>query len=426
MMFSRDGSRMAIRSIAAAGTGLVLMLSSRTTLAVTFPQDAQWVPLTCNGAVLTDAVGEVQPPAIDVVGDASDPAAYVFMDTTSLFLRLRMNATAMQNANTFDPYAWLCLIRTPGTPGSYLVWDGIDGIVKPNEVELLQNTQPKPGNFTQQPANGSVATYGIAANARQVAATSTLGGNPNVYVDWAVALSDLDKVGIMPSTPLTFICGTSKTQKILDGDIVGDEQNCSGGVLDPVTCSGGACSACTTAAACGPSCTACGGATPKCNPAYGCVASCTSDAQCSGATPVCDTTRGVCVGCTSNASCSAGTTCNTASGLCVGCSSNANCPAGTYCDTGSATCTPCSQGASTCTGPGASSGGNVLANGSIEGGSCACDVVGVGASPGGLAGIALGIAAALMRRRTRKSRHRGRRSRAAAGTAHECARHQHL
>lgn len=401
MMLSGDASRMVTRFIAAFGTGVALMLASQAALAVTFPQDAQWVPLTCNGAPLTDAAGEVQPAAIDAVGDASDPAAYVFMDGTSLFFRLRMNATAMQSGNTFEPYAWLCLIRTPATPGSYLVWDGIDGIVKPNEVTLLQNTQPKPGNFTQQPANGAIATYVISTSARQVAAASTIGGNPNVYVDWAVALSDLGNVGITSSTPLTFICGTSKTEKILDGDIIGDEQGCSGGVLDPVTCRGGACSTCTTASACGPSCVACGGATPKCNPAFGCVASCTSDSQCSGATPVCDTTSGACVGCTSTASCSSGTTCNTATGLCVGCSSNANCPAGTYCDTGSLTCRPCSQGASTCTGPGASSGGNVLANGSIQGGSCACDVVSVGGSPGGLVGIALGIAVALMRKRAR-------------------------
>jgi hypothetical protein len=95
------------------------------------------------------------------------------------------------------------------------------GLRKPNEVELLQNTQPKPGNFTQQPANSVVATYGITMNARQVAATSTLGANPNVFVDCAVALSDLAKVGVMSSTPLTFICGTSKTEKVLEGDIVG-------------------------------------------------------------------------------------------------------------------------------------------------------------------------------------------------------------
>lgn len=402
MMFSRNASRLAIRAIAAVGVGLMLMVAPRRTLAATFPRDAQWVPLTCNGAVLTDVAGEVQPPAIDAVGDALDPAAYVFMDGTSLFFRLRMNATAMPGANTFDPYAWLCLIRTPSTPGSYLAWDGVDGIVMPNEVELLQNTQPRPGNFTQQPATGAIATYSIATNARQVAATSNLGGNPNVFVDWAVALSDLANVGITPSTPLTFICGTSKTRMILDGDVIGDEQSCGGGVLDPVQCNGGACSTCTTDRACGPSCTVCGGQTPRCNPAVGCVASCTSDVQCSGATPVCDTMRGACVACTSNATCLAGTMCNTASGLCAGCLSNANCSAGTYCDTGSGTCTPCPQGASTCTGPG-SGPANVLANGSIKGGPGACGVAGTGtgSSPGGFAGIALGIAAALMRKRMR-------------------------
>jgi Cys-rich repeat protein len=119
----------------------------------------------------------------------------------------------------------------------------------------------------------------------------------------------------------------------------------------------------------------------------------------------------VCVGCTSNASCPSGTTCNTASGLCVGCTSNANCPGGTYCDMGSGACTPCPAGDTSCAGPGGGGpgAGNVLANGSIEGGSCACDVVGrSGASPGGLAALGIGIVAAL-RARARRARRRVKR-----------------
>jgi hypothetical protein len=332
------------------------------------------------------------------------------MDGAYLFLRLRMN-TAIQNASTFDPYAWACLLRTASTPGSYLVWDGVNGLVNPNDVELLQNTQPQRGNPTRQPANSVVNTYPIATNARQVAAGSNIGGNPNFFVDWAVALSDLAKVGITNSTPMTLICGSSKTQRILDGDIIGDEQGCPGTIYDPVQCAGGNCSTCGTARACGPDCTTCGGAAPMCNPAFGCFAACNRDQQCSGATPVCDRARGFCVGCDSNATCAAGTTCNTQSGFCVGCTSNTACRGGTYCDLGSGTCTPCAQGASTCTGPGngggssgASNGGpgNVLANGSIEGGACACDIVGGGSSSGVAAVLALGMASALRARRRRR------------------------
>jgi Cys-rich repeat protein len=393
----------------AAGTGLAVVLTARPSHALTFPRDAQWIPLTCNGQVVTDVAGEVQPPAVDVVGDAADPAGYFYMDSANLFLRLRMNATGSPDAGTYDPDAWACLLRTANTPDSYLAWDGVDGLAMPSDVELLQNTQPKPGIATQQPATMVVATYPVATNAREIAATTNLGGNPNFFVDWAVSLSDLAKVGITPSTPVTFICGTSKTQHVLDGDIVGDEQACPGGFYDAMQCPGGNCTTCTTPAACGPNCTACGGATPRCDPAIGCVAACTSNAQCSGATPVCDTARGLCVECTSNANCPSGTTCNAASGLCVGCTSNASCPAGTYCDTASGTCTPCAQGAPSCTGPGSAGStgsSNVLANGKIEGGAGACDIGGSGASPGVPAVLALGIASALRSRRRRRSHHR--------------------
>jgi hypothetical protein len=355
--------------------------------------------------VVTDVAGEVQPPAIDAVGDASNPAAYVFMDSTSLFLRLRMAATVHQNANNYLPYAWLCLIRNNDMPGSYLLWNGVDGLANPNGVDLLENTQPLLGNPTLQPANTAIATYAVSTNAREVSATSQLGGSSNVFVDWAVSLTDLAKVGITSSTPLTFLCGTSKTERILDRDIIGDEQVCPGGIVDPVVCTGAGCATCTTPAACGPSCTACGGATPMCNPVVGCTASCTSDPQCGGATPFCDTARGLCVACTSNASCPSGTTCSTLTGLCVGCTSNVDCAGGTYCDSASGACTPCPPGVATCTGPGGggSGGGNVLANGSIEGGSCACDVVGGGTSTAGATSLAFGLIAAL-RARTRRRR----------------------
>jgi MYXO-CTERM domain-containing protein len=366
-----------LRTLVAVLSGLAVVLVAPAVHALTFPLDTQWVPLTCNGQVLTDAVGEVQPAAIDAVGDPSNPAAYVFMDAASLFLRLRMNAGVQQSgdAGAYLPEAWACLIWTAGNGRSYLAWDGVNGIVSPADVELLQNTQPQPGNPTHDPAETVLATYPIAVNAREAPASSNFGGDPDVFIDWAVSLSDLAKVAITPTTPLRFLCGTSRTQRILDADVIGDEMSCAGGISDGALCSKGSCSACTTMAACGPTCAACGAAN-ACNPAVGCTGSCTSSAQCSGATPVCDTARGWCVECASNASCSTGT----------------------YCDAMSGACTPCAPGASSCTGPA----GNVLANGSIEGGSCACDAPGASARPGALAGLALGLAAAMRIRRRRE------------------------
>jgi hypothetical protein len=418
MVCSGDASRTWLRAVVAVGTVLAVGTTAgvaRAQTAPQFPPDAQWVPLTCNGQVVTDAVGEVQPPALDVVGDASNPAAYAFIDARWLYLRLRMNATVHRDPSTYDLDAWACLIRTENTPGSYLVWDGIDGLANPSAVDLLQNTRPQPGDPTQQPADAVVAAYDVTTNAREVAAPSQFGGDADVFVDWAVSLADLDKVGITLGstrpTPVTFICGTSTTERVLDGDLVGDEQACGGGVLDPVTCAGASCATCTTASACGPSCSACNGRTPRCNPAFGCFAACTSDADCAGSTPACDTARGVCVGCTSDAACRAGTTCNTTSGFCVGCRTNASCAGGTFCDTASGTCTPCPGGAASCAGPGTGGGPvNVLAAGKIEGGSCACDVVGgENVSRGGLAGLAVGLGLVLGGRSRRAGR-RGRQS----------------
>src|SRR6516164_7847476 len=111
-MVCSDALRTRFRAIGTIGTGLAVMLGPGVARAQTFPQDNQWVPLTCDGQVATDPVGNVQPPALDVVGDAADPAAYVFMDTAWLYLRLRMSATVLQGATTYAPYAWACLVRT--------------------------------------------------------------------------------------------------------------------------------------------------------------------------------------------------------------------------------------------------------------------------------------------------------------------------
>jgi hypothetical protein len=380
--------------VPALATGLAVVLGPGAAVAQTFPQDAQWVPLTCDGQVATDPVGDYAPAALDVVGDAADPAAYVFMDSRWLYLRLRMNAAVLQGAatTTYAPDAWACLIGTANTPGSYLVWDGVDGLVTPNEVDLLQNPTPRPGIPTQQPASTVVATYAVATSARQATATSQLGGHPNSFIDWAVALSDLANAGITPSTPVTFICGTSKTERVLDSDIVGAQQACAG-VLDAVECTGGGCATCTTPTACGPSCDPCGGATPLCDPAFGCSAGCTSDAQCVGATPVCDTALGVCVGCTSNTNCSPGTTCSAATGLCVGCTSDASCLGGAYCDLATGTCRP----------GGAGAGGQPT----IEGGSWSCSTAGGEAPTASLAGVGLGIVALWARARRGARRTRG-------------------
>jgi hypothetical protein len=402
-MVCSDSSRTWLRAISTLGTGLAVMLGPRVAGAQTFPQDNQWLPLTCDGRVATDPVGDVQPPAIDVVGDAADPAAYVFMDAAWLYLRLRMSATVLQSATTYAPYGWACLVRTAGTRGSYLVWDGVDGLANPNDVALLQNAHPHPGNPTQQPASTVVATYAAATSAREAAATSQLGGNPNFFVDWAVALADLAKVGITPSTPVTFICGTTKTEHVMDEDVVAQQLSC-GGVLDTVECVGGGCAACTTSTACGPGCVACGGATPVCDPAFGCTAGCTTDAECGGATPVCDTGPGRCVGCASDTNCLSGTTCSTPLGLCIGCASDAQCHPGAFCDNSSGTCTPCAQGAASCTGAGNGGTGNAAGPDVIEGGSCACDIVGGSPSTGSLAALALGSVAALSARARRRRR----------------------
>ena len=137
-MVCSDASRKWLRAIGTLGAGLAVMLgprrgasprpSRRTPSGSRSRATARWRPIRRATSSLRRSTS---------VGDGADPAAYVFMDTAWLYLRLRMNATVLQNATTYEPYAWACLVRTAGTPGSYLVWDGVDGLASPTDVELL-------------------------------------------------------------------------------------------------------------------------------------------------------------------------------------------------------------------------------------------------------------------------------------------------
>ena len=237
--------------------------------AQTFPQDDQWVPLTCDGQVAIDPVGDVQPPAMDVVGDAADPAAYVFMDAAWLYLRLRMSGTVLQSATTYAPDAWACLVRTAGTPGSYLVWDRRRRIGQSERRRASAECRSDiPETLRSNPADTLVATYAVATARAEAAATSQLGGNPNFFVDWAVALTTSAQGRNHAVDAGDVHLRHIETEHVLDEDVVAQQQSC-GGVLDAIECVGGGCATCTTSTACGPGCVACGGATPVCDPAFG-------------------------------------------------------------------------------------------------------------------------------------------------------------
>lgn len=312
-------------ALGVALSGSVLLAPSRAS-AQTFPQTAQWIPLTQNGAPIGDPLGDSQV-ARDIVGDATNPAVYVYSDGTYLYLRMRIDGTVLQAApNNYKPFGWACAIDTDGVLTSYELIAGVDGIQNPDVVELLANTQQTPDS-PKDIAETLLMSYSVTTHAREVAATSSFGGDPDFFIDWAVKLSDM--TGVTATTPLRFACGTSNNARSLAADLVGlgNPTTLTGLWSTPFTCGSAGCGQCSTAAACGPTCAPCGGSTPFCDTTLSKCVGCQTNANCSAPTSVCSPTTKTCTaGCSSNTDCSGVTPiCNTGVGVCVGCLTNQDC-----------------------------------------------------------------------------------------------------
>ena len=207
-------------------------------------------------------------------------------------------------------------------------------------------------------------------------------------------------------------------------------------------CVSGSCHACTADSQCS-------GATPKCDTMTGACVACNVNADCTSTAPVCAATSHTCTGCTMKADCAGTMTCDTANGHCVQCQTSADCtapqvcdpgtnqcvgcdsdmdckdPANPTCNTSSHTCGPaggctfgCSADGGTGTGTGSDGGGGggVFGGGGGSGNGtgnnadsgtttttsgCAASPVGAASGAGGLAGLLLGMAAFVRRRRGR-------------------------
>ena len=68
-----------------------------------------WAALSCDAG---DPAGDESPSAVDLVGDAAHPAAYVAHDASYLYFRYRVNGDPAGSGG-FQSYAWNALMQVP-------------------------------------------------------------------------------------------------------------------------------------------------------------------------------------------------------------------------------------------------------------------------------------------------------------------------
>jgi len=177
---------------------------------------ATWVPLTRATATITDADDGITD-NIDVVGDASNPAAFVWSDATFLYFRIRVSAKPTNASNVFASDKWGCVIDTDHTLNTYEFYAAIDGTTA--NVIYQQNTTPTADSLADVAETG-LDSSSDTARFRAVDAITTIGGSENYFADFVVPWVTIrtGAAGVPAGRSMRFICGTSSGTSNLAAD----------------------------------------------------------------------------------------------------------------------------------------------------------------------------------------------------------------
>ena len=190
--------------------------------AQTFPADNAFVPFTCGNAPMVDGAGDTPNAAgaLDLVGTNASPAGFHAADAQFLYLRMRVAASPLVGNNTLANDAWGFEFDLDGDRTSYEVLISASGTNNTSQVAIYRHPTAAVANDPADPAIVPASfTYTFATHGRAVAASSTIGGANDEFVDVAVPWADLATVGIMPATPVYVWAGSSTVANALDLDL---------------------------------------------------------------------------------------------------------------------------------------------------------------------------------------------------------------
>jgi hypothetical protein len=189
---------------------------------VAFPPDTAYTPLHCGGHPMTDAHAD-DPDflgVLDVVGDAAHPAALASGDAQLLYLRIRLDRDPSP-AGVPAPAGWGVAFDLDNNLQDYELLVLVENVppAAMATVNLYTNATVTTPNDPAEPADvPAVATYPFAMNARSIAAGSTIGGDADFFLDFAVPWADLRAHGLDRNTPVRVWVASSDSANALTGD----------------------------------------------------------------------------------------------------------------------------------------------------------------------------------------------------------------
>ncbi len=228
---------------------MALSLPAGLTSAAAFPaDDGLWIPLTQGGITLGDPATDGANNGREIVGDDTHPAIYTYSDSTDFFVRLRIDETPVQGADTNDlkPYGWGVLIILPdrldnvdasGTIIDYEYSLIVNGIT--DTIDLYQNTTKTglgdPSDLAETleidpPYDWDTTEPG--GNGRVLLADSAFAGTDDYFLDFSIPLVAMEGAGVTADTEMILVGGTSNNGRSISLDIAGSDQSPGPGILD--------------------------------------------------------------------------------------------------------------------------------------------------------------------------------------------------
>lgn len=211
-----------------------------------------WVPLTQSGIPIGDPATDAKNER-NIVGDATNPAAYVGSDASYLYFRIRLDADPRSNdGTTLKPFGWSCVVETQATVDTYEYLAAVNGIENsgpdnnPDQVEWRHNAASQATNSVGEEAEVLVDRFARATHTQVTQATTTFSNDPDFFLAWAIPIATVraggsGAPGIMAGTLLRFACGTSNNARNYSADpACGSKANAqctlSDSLSDPFSC----------------------------------------------------------------------------------------------------------------------------------------------------------------------------------------------
>jgi MYXO-CTERM domain-containing protein len=200
---------------------LLLLALARPSAAQSFPSAGAYVPLPCGNGPMTDPANDTPNAtgALDLVGTAPLPAGFHAADAQFLFLRMRVAGNPLQGARLL-PDAWGYELDLDGDVTTYELLISVSGTGMSDQVAIFRHPTTQVPNDPADPSAVPPAfTYPFATHAQVSAASSSLGGGTDFFIDVAVPWTDLGTLGVQRNTPVYVWAGSSTVANALDLDL---------------------------------------------------------------------------------------------------------------------------------------------------------------------------------------------------------------